>query len=544
MLFQQQRTHDLIKSPAKTRLGFFVSARILGRSRGLLQKLHMRLTVRRFFLLLLLGAIAAVIGIIILLLRQFDASKLGTDFNQRTTGELVRYARIRLIGHQILEPLLLPALAYAEAQAQRSPPQVKLPTLGKGQQPQSLPRQRYDGQGIPVAEAAEAASALAHEGGAELRVNNAAELGKAMQSAKPGQTIVLNPGRYRITEPLSTGAAGQQDLPITVRARQVGQVRLESTAADVFKIAHGFWVFENLQIRGICPIQGDCKHAFLVQGGARSTVIRNNLMEDFNTHLQVNGDEDEWPDDGLLQFNTFSNSRARDTDAVVAPINIIGASKWRLLDNHISHFVKRGGSQSSFGMLVRGASHGTRIERNLLICTPQQITQPGIRTGISFGGSASAPRFCRDQQCEFEQRAAVAANNVLAHCNDFGIDVNRSASMLIAHNTLINTAGIDIRGSKANATVYGNLLDGRIRERDGAQAKASMNEVLDLGRTLEDADALRLSWRLNVEAIPSLPVVKDDFCGTARNNATQVGALAEQVSPCLPKVQDAKTVQP
>lgn len=514
---------------------------------SLLQKLNMRLTVRRFFLLLLLAAAAVVIGVIILLLRQFDASKLGTDFNQRTTGELIRYARIRLIGHQILEPMLLPALAYAEAQAQRSPPQVKLPSLGKGQQPQALPRQAYDAQGIPVAVAAEvaqAASAPADSAWSELRVNNAAELGKAMQSAKAGQTIVLNPGRYRITEPLSTGAAGQQDLPITVRARQVGQVRLESTAADVFKIAHGFWVFENLQIRGNCPIQGDCKHAFLVLDGARSTVIRNNLIEDFNAHLQVNGDEEHWPDDGLVQFNTFSNSRARDTEAVVAPINIIGASKWRLLDNHISHFVKRGGSQSSFGMLVRGAGHGTRIERNLLICTPQQLTQAGIRTGISFGGSASAPRFCRDQQCEFEQRAAVAANNVLAHCNDFGIDVNRSASMLIAHNTLINTAGIDVRGSNANATVYGNLLDGRIRERDGAQAKVSMNEVLDLGRTLEDADALRLNWRLNVEAVPSHPFVKDDFCGTARNNATQVGALAELNSPCLPKVLDAKSVQP
>ena len=106
-----------------------------------------------------------------------------------------------------------------------------------------------------------------------------------------------------------------------------------------------------------------------------------------------------------------------------------------------------------------------------------------------------------------------------------GIDVNRSASMLIAHNTLINTAGIDVRGSNANATVYGNLLDGRIRERDGAQAKVSMNEVLDLSRTLEDADALRLNWRLNVEAVPSHPFVKDDLCGTARNNATQVGAL-------------------
>jgi hypothetical protein len=511
---------------------------------GLLQKLNMRLTVRRFFLLLLLAAVAVVIGVIILLLRQFDASKLGTDFNQRTTGELIRYARIRLIGHQILEPMLLPALAYAETQAQRSVPQLKLPNLGKGQQPQPLPAQRYDAQGRPLAADPQVAAASTEKSWSELRVSSSAELGKAMQSAKPGQIIVLNPGRYRISETLSTGTAGQQDLPITVKARQVGQVRLESTTADVFKVEHGFWVFENLQLRGSCPIQSDCKHAFLVQGGARSTVIRNNLMEDFNAHLQVNGDEDEWPDEGLVQFNTFSNSRARDTEAVVAPINIIGASKWRLLDNHLYHFVKQGGGQSSFGMLLRGAGHGTRIERNLLICTPQQIAQPGIRTGISFGGSASVPRFCRDQQCEFEQRAAVAANNVLAHCNDFGIDVSRSASMLIAHNTLINTAGIDVRGAKTNGTVYGNLLDGRIRERDGAQIKASMNEVLDLGNTLEDADALRLNWRRSVEAVPSHPLIKDDFCGTQRNNATQVGALAELRSPCLPTVVDAKSVQP
>ncbi|MCV2352153.1 right-handed parallel beta-helix repeat-containing protein [Paucibacter sp. Y2R2-4] len=504
----------------------------------------MRLTVRRLFLWLLFAAVAAVIGILFLLLRQFDASKLGTDFNQRTTGELIRYARIRLMGHQILEPLLLPALAYAETQAQRSPPQLKLPSLAKGQQPQPLPKQRYDAQGLPLAEEPQAGAGPADSSWSELRVSTAAELARAMQSAKPGQTIVLNPGRYRITETLSTGATGQKDLPISVKARQVGQVRLESMTADVFKVSHGFWVFENLQMRGSCPVQSDCKHAFLVQGGARSTVIRNNLMEDFNAHLQVNGDEDEWPDEGLVQFNTFSNSRARDTAAVVAPINIIGASKWRLLDNHISHFVKRGGGQSSFGMLVRGAGHGTRIERNLLICTPQQITQPGIRTGISFGGSASEPRFCRDQQCEFEQRAAVAANNVVAHCNDFGIDVNRSASMLIAHNTLVNTAGIDMRGAKSNGTVYGNLLDGRIRERDGAQIKASMNEVLDLGITLEDADALRLNWRRSVEAVPSHPLVKDDFCGTQRNNATQVGALAELKSACLPRVLDAKSVQP
>ena len=33
----------------------------------------------------------------------------------------------------------------------------------------------------------------------------------------------------------------------------------------------------------------------------------------------------------------------------------------------------------------------------------------------------------------------LAANNVVAHCNDAGIDVNRSSQIALAHNTLINT---------------------------------------------------------------------------------------------------------
>ncbi|WP_422045517.1 right-handed parallel beta-helix repeat-containing protein [Roseateles sp.] len=487
---------------------------------------------RRILLLLLVALVGTLIAITVLLLRQYEFSKLRAEFNQRTAGELIRYARVRLIGHQFLEPLLLPALNLAESQLQRPVPTTKLPNLSKGQQAQVLAPQRYESSGAPVAESALPSPGLPGNTWSELRVSNVAELSKAMQTVKAGQTIVLAPGRYRISEVLSTAAAGQRDMPITVKAQKVGQVRLDSTASDIFKINHPFWVFENLHLRGACPDASDCKHAFLVQGAARSTVLRNNLLEDFNSHLQVNGDDDQWPDEGLVQFNTFTNTRPRDTAMVVAPINIIGASKWKLADNKLSNFVKTGPGRSSFGVLIRGAGHGNRVERNLLVCTPQQIAQPGIRTGISFGGAGSDPQFCRDQRCEFEQQASMAINNVLAHCNDFGIDVHRSASMLIAHNTLINSAGIDVRGSSSNATVYGNLLDGRIRERDGAQAKAGMNEVLDLSEYLEAPDALRLNGRRSIESVPALPLVKEDFCGATRQSATQVGALAETGASC------------
>jgi hypothetical protein len=119
----------------------------------------------------------------------------------------------------------------------------------------------------------------------------------------------------------------------------------------------------------------------------------------------------------------------------------------------------------------------------------------------------------------------LAINNVIAHCNDFGIDVNRASSILVAHNTLINTAGIDVRGGQATATIYGNLLEGRIRLRDGSQAKSSMNEVSAMLPMLKNADALDLRWRAAIDTVPSTPLVTEDFCGAPRSTGTPPGAL-------------------
>ena len=261
---------------------------------------------------------------------------------------------------------------------------------------------------------------------------------------------------------------GTSSQPVTVRAAQPGTVVIESSAAEGFVVQSPYWVFENLIIRGICPVHSNCEHAFHVVGKAKGTVIRNNRIEDFNAHIKVNGLRPQWPDYGLIQFNTLTNSTRRLTAHPVTPIDIVAADQWKVLDNHIHDFVKGDGNQISYGVFMKGAGRGGLIARNLVICTTQNVSQPGLRVGVSLGGGGTDKGSCRDAKCITEHSHGTISGNVIAHCNDFGIYINQANQSRIEHNKLINTYGIDIRYPTSSAILLDNQHDGMIRARDGA----------------------------------------------------------------------------
>lgn len=446
----------------------------------------------------------------------------------RTPGELIRYAKRRLEGHPNLETIALPPLHWAQARVERPVPSTPLPTLGKGQQAFSLPPIQYTAAGRPIE--AEMGLAAAPSGALDAQiflVASAESLISAIQSAKAGQTILLAPGLYAINSQINTNANGTALQPITVRAAQPGQVKLEVNSQVAFRISKAYWIFENLQIKGVCKEHSDCEHAFHIFGPAQNTVIRNNLLEDFNAHIKINGYGNDWPDHGLAQFNTLTNSRRRETHYPVTTLDMVGANYWRLSDNLVTNFVKGDGNQISYGVFMKGAGTGGRIERNLIICTPQHISQTGVRVGISFGGGGTGKPYCRDRKCDNEYTAGLAANNIVAHCNDFGIDVNQSNKIIIANNTLINTAGIDTRGDAASAKIYGNLFDGKAIHRNNSEMRLEFNEQVDINHFFDDADSLNLVWRKLPEKIPSLPVAATDFCKRQRVDGTFPGATAE-----------------
>lgn len=431
---------------------------------------------------------------------------LDAVLDQRSPGEIIRHLQRRLIGHPKLEAVALPPLAWLQARTERPVMLVALPTLGRGP------------QAAPPAAAVQA-----------ITVNSVPALAQALRAATAGAVIEIAPGRYRITGTLHTGQPGRADAPITLRAGPTGGVQLESATTEAFKLTQPHWVIEHLSLRGVCERDHDCEHAFHVVGAAVGTVIRHNRLQDFNAAIKVNGERGGFPDDGRITHNHIANRAPRQTDRPVTPIDIVAASRWVVSDNLIANFVKDGGDGISYGAFMKGGGRGGRFERNLVVCTPAGISQPGVRVGLSLGGGGTSASACREQPCLAEHSQGVIADNIVAHCNDVGIDVNASPGAELRHNTLINTAGIGIRNEPASARVRANLLDGRVRVRPPGRLETADNLQTDLRTIFTDADALALGWASRPSPVPSADEAAD-FCGRPRGASSPPGALVD--GPC------------
>lgn len=431
----------------------------------------------------------------------------------RSSREIIRYAEKRLEGHPKLEIIALPLLHSIQGHIERPVHDLMFLHLGKG---------------------AGVSPKFSFAPGLNLRVVKTSEqLGKAIYEASPGQVIEIQPGRYRFKQFLLTRQAGTPDHPIIVRAHEAGKVFIEFDTEEGFVVNQPHWVFENLHIKGVCRFDHNCEHAFHVVGKAQGVKIQNNHIEDFNAHIKVNGVGNDWPDAGVIEFNTLTNTHPRATDRPVTTVDIVAASRWVVADNVVTDFVKGSGDKISYGIFMKGAGRDGRIERNLVICSTQKISQPGIRVGISFGGGGSGAAFCRDRSCKAEFFSGFAVNNVIAHCNDFGIDIFRSGNVSVAHNTLINTAGIDVRVPPAAAYIYGNIVEGLVRARNGGKIRMEMNETDDVQDWFQDPDKIDMRWKKMPEKIPSLPSVSKDFCNRPRPDGTLPGAM-EAGGPCAP----------
>ncbi|MDP2004464.1 MAG: hypothetical protein Q8K45_02205 [Rubrivivax sp.] len=454
------------------------------------------------------------------------AQQAWDELAQRPPMELVRHLQRRLEGHPRLEAILNPGLNHLRQSLEREPP-PGLMDLGKGQRDTGLSPALFSvGVPVPASPLPVALRSDASPSATERRLANTTALAEAMAAAKAGDVLELLPGSYRIGQQLDTGHGGRADAPIVVRAVIPGTVELLVDTVQAIVVSRPYWLFENLTLRGVCVDHGACEHAFHIVGDAKGTVVRNNLLRDFNAHIKVNGEGGRWPDHGLLQFNTFTNSGPRQTDKPVTLVDIVGVNGWQLLDNRIENFVKAGGNQTSFGAFLKGAGRQGRMERNLVVCTPQGVAQPGLRVGLSIGGGGTGTAFCRDGACRAEHFDALVANNIVAHCNDAGIDVYRSQGTVLSFNTLVNTAGVLVRGDDSQARVQANVIEGRLRAAKGGRIEESDNLVRRrLDGTFSAADSLDLRW-LDVPPIVAVSGgPRNDMCNRPRPSASPPGAL-------------------
>ncbi len=374
-------------------------------------------------------------------------------------------------------------------------------------------------------------------------------LRRAFETAAAGDAIVLAPGVYRIDgRGLSASTPGTALAPIVVRAAMPGTVAIEVDVREGVNVSAPYWTFENLTLRGVCADHDRCEHAFHVVAGATHFVARNNTVVDFNAHFKINGQDGLQPDHGSIDANTLSATGPRETDNPVTDIDLVAASGWTIRGNRIADFVKARGNRTSYGAFVKGGGSGNRFERNVVVCEDRLRGHAGARVGLSLGGGGTSTDSCRDGRCITEQEGGVIDSNLVAACSDDGIYLNRAATSVVVHNTLVDTGGIVVRFPDSSAVVEGNLVDGVVRSRDGGALHAADDRdtglaELYLGRhpvreLFVDAAALDLRWR---DAVPrragavATPPSARDLCGAPRPARPAYGAF-EDFARCRPAV--------
>lgn len=298
----------------------------------------------------------------------------------------------------------------------------------------------------------------------------------AIAHAQPGEVITFAPGRYRFQGSyIEVSHAGRGGAPITVRAAVAGTVTLEFDLEEGFLVSAPDWTFENLVIRGVCADHSRCEHAFHVVGAAVHFVARHNTILDFNAQFKINATGGANPDAGRIEGNVIADTSPRHTANPVAPIDLVAASGWRIVDNRISDFVKAKGDEISYGAFAKGGGADNRFVGNVIVCEEHLRGAPGQRVGLSLGDGGTGAAYCRDRRCITEQDRGAIESNLIASCSDDGIYLNRAARSRITGNTLIDTGGIVVRFPESTAEVTGNRVDGAILARDGAALHAAGN---------------------------------------------------------------------
>jgi hypothetical protein len=359
----------------------------------------------------------------------------------------------------------------------------------------------------------------------ERQAATAAELSAELAAAGPGDVVTIAPGVYEVPR-IALRQSGSRSRPITVRANRPGTVEIRTQAEELFKIEGSDWVFENLDIAGLCAEDAQCEHAFHIVGGADRTVIRHNRVRDFNAQIKGNGEGGRFPRDVVIEGNTLFDTHMRAVELPLVAVDVVGGEHWIVRGNLIADFGKtvdhppRRPDDFGYAVFLKGNSSQGVIEGNIVVCGLTLPPAPDTR-GLSLGGSASDPDLCMGT-CATEHRDGVIRDNLVIDCpTGLGIYLYKASNTRVAGNVLVDTRGVAARSPQTVALVAENVVSGGLAAIDGARIMAENNLVTDLAGTpavIAEAGDTQADVRPQPGARTSLALglIGDDLCGYLR----------------------------
>jgi len=369
-----------------------------------------------------------------------------------------------------------------------------------------------------------------------IQVFSTETLLEALVKAKAGDVIELLPGEYSVPQSrIKLQGSGLANAPIRIVAQKLGEVTLY-LRGEGFLLSSPYWHFQNLHLVGSCKNHSNCEHAFHVVGNGHHATFENNIFQDFNAAIKVNGLKGNYPDYGKVIGNTFYNTSPRQTANPVTPFDLMHANDWQVNDNFIFDFIKAKGNKVSYGAFFKGGSQNGVFSRNLIMCNAN-LQAKTIAIGLSLGGGGSPNKRHRDGN-DYEHTNGVIRNNIIMNCaNDVGIYLNKATNSTITNNILYNTLGIDVRFKESLATISNNVLSGRIKARSNGRITQNSNNLVLSRSWLTAAEPLDdlfyapvngdFTWQTN--AFEPMKAVNTemykDFCGK-KVSFPYVGAYA------------------
>ncbi len=295
-----------------------------------------------------------------------------------------------------------------------------------------------------------------------VRVSTEPQLQAAVRYLKTGTTIVLAPGRYRLSKTLAL--RGVADVTLRGESGTRESVVLEGSGMGTPNDAapYGIWTgagVERLTVANL-TIRDFYRHALIFNAGTQQPHVYNVRLVDIGEQfIKSNpGGPNGAVHRGIVEYSVLEYTRTARSDYTNG-IDVHGGKGWVIRRNVFRNIQAPDGRLAGPAVLVWNHARDTVTEDNLFF---------NCARGISYG------LVRRDG---YDHQGGLIRNNVvhraIGQAGDVGIHVADSPGTRIVQNTVYlggsYPAPIEVRFNGSVGVVVGNnLSDGPVVGRDGA----------------------------------------------------------------------------